>query len=534
MSSSAGKLPRRQWDVVVFGATGQIGRLVCEYLAMCCARRRQHHTTSVEAPLRWAIAGRDRSKLLTLSEDLRYFDATPGLILADASDPRTLGSLCEKTHLLIDCVTGSASTLVAQQRQPSAGTENLGVDREILRDETYFFQSNHRDAPDVDEGVLPDAVVQACVQNRTDCIVVSSSISLHTRVRETYGHQATESNTLVVCGCDWNSVANDAAVLFTNDLFPPTRPEPLTIQSYVHLSGHTPTFQDWEAVCDSNSADPLLRVLRSNQPRTPLALPWFHPQLRLWTFPISEVASVTSRSLRRAPTQPDSAAASTTAPSPSVARRSTTASRTLFSLLQTTTLMSLDPHVTFQQYAQAETFSEIVLAYMFFMFAWLLRRVGFFRRWISQRNSERDRLSSFSIIVTATQTRHRPDCPLNAAPVTGQGSVRGSDSLRDRGCVTQAVVTRLRGPGLAASTAIFAVQSLWTLFIDREILKQQGGVGTAASILGHRFLRRLELSSEFEFSVVSERLTPLCQDAVVAAAQPALRVSSIQQAASEQ
>ena len=47
-------MSEREYDVIVWGATGFTGKLVVEYLV---------ETYGVDGDLRWAIAGRNRSRL---------------------------------------------------------------------------------------------------------------------------------------------------------------------------------------------------------------------------------------------------------------------------------------------------------------------------------------------------------------------------------------------------------------------------------------------------------------------------------------
>lgn len=70
----------RDFDVILFGATGFTGRLVAEYLRGASAR----------APLRWAIAGRNRDKLEALALGVP-------LVIADALDPATVRALADRT-----------------------------------------------------------------------------------------------------------------------------------------------------------------------------------------------------------------------------------------------------------------------------------------------------------------------------------------------------------------------------------------------------------------------------------------------------
>lgn len=80
----------RDFDVVVYGATGFTGRLVAEYLSQTGATR-------------WAMAGRDMAKL----EDVRDLIGAPvdtPLIAADAADPASLRALAERTAVVLTTV----------------------------------------------------------------------------------------------------------------------------------------------------------------------------------------------------------------------------------------------------------------------------------------------------------------------------------------------------------------------------------------------------------------------------------------------
>lgn len=54
----------RQYDLVVFGATGFTGKYVCE-----------HVTTGLPTDLKWAIAGRSADKLEKIAADLKALNA---------------------------------------------------------------------------------------------------------------------------------------------------------------------------------------------------------------------------------------------------------------------------------------------------------------------------------------------------------------------------------------------------------------------------------------------------------------------------
>lgn len=86
----------REYDVVLYGATGFTGGLVAGYLA-------EH----VPAGARWALAGRSETKLRAVVDRLaaEHPDAeVPGTIVADTERPDTLRELARRTRVVITTV----------------------------------------------------------------------------------------------------------------------------------------------------------------------------------------------------------------------------------------------------------------------------------------------------------------------------------------------------------------------------------------------------------------------------------------------
>ncbi|MEG3125572.1 saccharopine dehydrogenase family protein [Sphingomonas sp. GB1N7] len=80
----------KDFDIIVYGATGFTGRLVAEYLL---ARN---------AP-RWAMAGRSLTKLQEVRDEIGAPADTP-LIVANSDDPATLKAMCERTTVVLTTV----------------------------------------------------------------------------------------------------------------------------------------------------------------------------------------------------------------------------------------------------------------------------------------------------------------------------------------------------------------------------------------------------------------------------------------------
>lgn len=84
----------KEFDLVVYGATGYTGRLVAEYLV-------QRH--GAEPSLKWAMAGRSHGKLLETRGEIDPLEATP-LIVADASDPASLKAMAARAKCVVTTV----------------------------------------------------------------------------------------------------------------------------------------------------------------------------------------------------------------------------------------------------------------------------------------------------------------------------------------------------------------------------------------------------------------------------------------------
>lgn len=87
----------RQYDLVLFGATGFTGGLTADYLA-----------AHAPAEMRWALVGRNRSKLDAVATRLAAAAAPeapkPDVLVADAADREALDEIAAKTKVVITTV----------------------------------------------------------------------------------------------------------------------------------------------------------------------------------------------------------------------------------------------------------------------------------------------------------------------------------------------------------------------------------------------------------------------------------------------
>lgn len=87
---------QREFDLIIWGATGFTGSLVAEYMAQ---------TYGTAGPLRWALGGRSEEKLRSLQTTLqtRYPGEPLPLVVADSDDPASLQDMVQRTAVV--CTT---------------------------------------------------------------------------------------------------------------------------------------------------------------------------------------------------------------------------------------------------------------------------------------------------------------------------------------------------------------------------------------------------------------------------------------------
>ncbi|MBD2102400.1 trans-acting enoyl reductase family protein [Leptolyngbya sp. FACHB-261] len=81
-------MSERPYDVVLYGASGFVGKQTVQYFA--------HHTSSKE--VRWAIAGRNRQKLEAVRDEV---GAAVDVLVADSQDQQAIDQIVSQTRVLL-------------------------------------------------------------------------------------------------------------------------------------------------------------------------------------------------------------------------------------------------------------------------------------------------------------------------------------------------------------------------------------------------------------------------------------------------
>jgi len=150
-------MPNREFDVVVFGATGFTGRLVAEYLA------------AEHADVKWAMAGRSQEKLESVRDLMGAPKDTP-LIVANSDDAASLNSMASRAKAIITTV----------------GPYQL----------------------------YGEPLVAACVAKGTDYVDLCGEPAWMHDIIEKYDAAAKESGARIVLSCGFDSIPFDLGVYF--------------------------------------------------------------------------------------------------------------------------------------------------------------------------------------------------------------------------------------------------------------------------------------------------------------------------------
>ena len=183
MTSDRRDLGAKPYDVVLLGATGFTGRLTAQRLA-------------AQGPvgLRWAIAGRNKSKLETIAEELRAIvpaGRDVDVVVADVDDLESLRAMAELAKVVATTV-----------------------------------------GPYMDYGAN---VVAACAETGTDYVDLTGEPEFVDRMWLAHHTRALATGARIVHACGFDSIPHDLGALFTVRQLPPDLP--ITMSGFVRASG---------------------------------------------------------------------------------------------------------------------------------------------------------------------------------------------------------------------------------------------------------------------------------------------------------
>ena len=154
----------REFDVVVYGATGFTGQLVAEYLL---------GRYGIGDDLRWAVAGRSEEKLRRMRRELGPAAEQLPMIVADSTDEDAVGELASRTRVVLTTVGPYA-----------------------------LYGSN---------------LVAACVEHGTDYCDLAGEAQWIRKMIDTHHERAQATGARIVHCCGFDSIPMDIGVYFLQE-----------------------------------------------------------------------------------------------------------------------------------------------------------------------------------------------------------------------------------------------------------------------------------------------------------------------------
>jgi short subunit dehydrogenase-like uncharacterized protein len=148
-------------DLVAFGATSFVGKILCRYL---------WDEFGAQGEMKWAAAGRSKAKLEELRSSLGANAGTLPLVIADAADEASLGKLCASTRVVVSTVGPYA--------------------------------------------LYGEPLVKACAESGTDYCDLSGEVQWIRRMVQRYEAIARKSGARIVHCCGFDSIPSDLGVHF--------------------------------------------------------------------------------------------------------------------------------------------------------------------------------------------------------------------------------------------------------------------------------------------------------------------------------
>jgi short subunit dehydrogenase-like uncharacterized protein len=225
----------KQYDIVLFGATGFTGQLITQYLS--------HN--AVKENIKWAIAGRDASKLKSISSSC--LGSKPDTVVADVKDYDSLNQMAAKTTILMNAV----------------GPFN-----------TY--------GPDV---------IKACLESKTHYLDITGEPSFVADTFNSHHLTAEQNKVCIVNCCGFDSIPADFAAWLTALKLPQHEPKSLKgfIRTNATFSGGTLTTAIHALHMEAKKISHKVRLKRHpDTPKIPLKI-HYNKEIQSWAIPMPVV-----------------------------------------------------------------------------------------------------------------------------------------------------------------------------------------------------------------------------------------------------
>lgn len=226
-------MSEKQYDIIVYGATGFTGQLVVVYFCQ-----------NFNKDLRWAIAGRNQQKLSRIQKQVqKTSEHMIGTMIVDANRLDSLQQMTAATRVVLTTV-----------------------------------------GPYADYG---EPLVKACLATQTDYLDITGEPEFVNTLLQKYQPMANQQGVLIVNCCGFDSIPADLGTYYTSQQLGNTTEKKIT--SYVSTSGR-PSGGTWNSAIKamSKAFSGQNQLYRQGKPRLDLH---YNYELKKWAIPMPVIDS---------------------------------------------------------------------------------------------------------------------------------------------------------------------------------------------------------------------------------------------------
>ena len=212
----------KEYDLIIHGATGFTGQLICDYLY-------KHNDSKA---IKWAISGRNTSKLEPISKKYNV-----DLFQVDSFENKALDLITSKSKVIISVVGPYA--------------------------------------------IYGKQLIESCVNNNCHYLDITGESSFVQYVKNKYSKKAIETNTMLISCCGFESIPSDIGTYYS---IKHLNEENIDIKCYMKTKGQI-SGGTWASFLNISSSGRIKKKIQNNQPKkqaTKNKILFYNKELKKW------------------------------------------------------------------------------------------------------------------------------------------------------------------------------------------------------------------------------------------------------------
>ena len=226
----------KEYDLIVHGATGFTGQLICDYLY-------NHNDSKV---IKWAISGRNTSKLEPISKKYNV-----DLFQVDSFENKELDLIASKAKVIISVVGPYA--------------------------------------------IYGKQLIESCVNNNCHYLDITGESSFVQYIKNKYSQKAIETNTMLISCCGFESIPPDIGTYYS---IKQLNEENIDIKCYMKTKGQI-SGGTWASFLNISSGGKIKKKIQNNQPKkqgTKNKILFYNKELKKWALIFPDIDQYIIRS----------------------------------------------------------------------------------------------------------------------------------------------------------------------------------------------------------------------------------------------